>query len=278
MGTPAVPLAKGPRSTGPFVCLDSGFRPRRAPVRGARSPRLPFPGPHPSGPSGHLPSGREGPIDDEASVGALLDIIQEQFIIMWVVIDPIGTLPVFVAVTAGMTAARRRKTAVKAILIAFCVLFGFLVVGQIVLEGLGLPLASFQIAGAIVLFMFAMHMIFGPGKPAEDLETEQGPDVAVFPLAMPSIASPGAMLTIVILTDNARFSVPHQTITAVLMAVVLAITLGIMLAAGPIMRVIGDTGAAIISRVMGLILAAVAVDAAIEGMRTIGIIPALAGS
>ncbi|WP_226584013.1 MarC family protein [Acuticoccus sediminis] len=211
-------------------------------------------------------------------MGALLDIIQEQFIIMWVVIDPIGTLPVFVAVTAGMTAARRRKTAVKAILIAFCVLFGFLVVGQIVLEGLGLPLASFQIAGAIVLFMFAMHMIFGPGKPAEDLEAEQGPDVAVFPLAMPSIASPGAMLTIVILTDNARFSVPHQTITAVLMAVVLAITLGIMLAAGPIMRVIGDTGAAIISRVMGLILAAVAVDAAIEGMRTIGIIPALAGS
>ena len=203
---------------------------------------------------------------------AFIEIAKQEFIVLWVVIDPIGTLPVFVAVTAGMAAAKQRMVAVKAITIAFCVLLGFILVGQVVLDALGIPLPSFQIAGGIVLFLFAMSMIFGQGKPAEDMQSAEPLHMAVFPLAMPSIASPGAMLTVVILTDNDRFSVEHQAITAGLMAVVLLITLCIMLMAAPIMRVIGMTGAAIISRVMGLILAAVAVDAVLDGLQQIGIL------
>ncbi|ORE96433.1 MarC family protein [Acuticoccus yangtzensis] len=203
---------------------------------------------------------------------AFIEIAKQEFIVLWVVIDPIGTLPVFVAVTAGMAAAKQRMVAVKAITIAFCVLLGFILVGQVVLDALGIPLPSFQIAGGIVLFLFAMSMIFGQGKPAEDMQSAEPLHMAVFPLAMPSIASPGAMLTVVILTDNDRFSLEHQAITAGLMAVVLLITLCIMLMAAPIMRVIGMTGAAIISRVMGLILAAVAVDAVLDGLQQIGIL------
>lgn len=203
-----------------------------------------------------------------------VEIAMGELIVLWVVIDPIGTLPVFVAVTAGLTAAKRRMVAFKAVTIAFCVLLGFILVGQIILDALGLPLPSFQIAGGIVLFLFALSMIFGQGKPASDMEATDPEHVAVFPLAMPSIASPGAMLAVVVLTDNDRFSVAHQAVTSVVMAGVLVATLCIMLAAGPIIKVIGDTGAAIISRVMGLILAAVAVDAVIDGLAAIGLITA----
>lgn len=202
-------------------------------------------------------------------------VILQEFITLWVVIDPIGTLPVFIAATAAIPAAKRRGVALRAVLVAFVVLLAFIIVGQLVLEGLGLDLQSFQIAGGIVLFLFALTMIFGPGKPEAEMEgADLARNVAVFPVAMPSIASPGAMLAVVILTDNDRFSVAHQVMTSALMALVLAVTLVILLAAGPIMRVIGQTGAAVISRVMGMILAAVAVDAVLNGLVGIGVIGA----
>ncbi|WP_138423053.1 MarC family protein [Maritimibacter alexandrii] len=202
-------------------------------------------------------------------------VILQEFITLWVVIDPIGTLPVFIAATAAIPAAKRRGVALRAVLVAFVVLLAFIIVGQLVLEGLGLDLQSFQIAGGIVLFLFALTMIFGPGKPEAEMEgADLARNVAVFPVAMPSIASPGAMLAVVILTDNDRFSVAHQVMTSALMALVLAVTLVILLAAGPIMRVIGQTGAAVISRVMGMILAAVAVDAVLNGLVGIGVIDA----
>jgi multiple antibiotic resistance protein len=100
---------------------------------------------------------------------------------------------------------------------------------------------------------------------------------SVFPVAIPSIASPGAMLTVVILTDNDRFAIAHQAMTTALMALVLAVTLAILLAASPLLRVIGTTGAAVISRVMGMLLAAVAVDAVLRAFVTIGVLPAFGG-
>lgn len=200
-------------------------------------------------------------------------LLLQEFITLWVVIDPIGTLPVFIAATAAIPAAKRRGVALRAVLVAFIVLLAFIVLGQLVLEGLGLELQSFQIAGGIILFLFALTMIFGPGKPETDLGgSDQAKNIAVFPVAMPSIASPGAMLAVVILTDNDRFAISHQIMTSALMALVLAATLAILLAAAPIMRVIGQTGAAVISRVMGMILAAVAVDAVLNGLVGIGVI------
>jgi len=202
----------------------------------------------------------------------------QEFITLWVVIDPIGTLPVFLAVTAGMSAGQRRAVAIRAVVVSFVVLTLFIVLGQVVLDALGLALPAFQIAGGIVLFLFALTMIFGHSKPEEEIaEAERVRQTSVFPVAIPSIASPGAMLTVVILTDNDRFALTHQAMTTALMALVLAVTLAILLAASPLLRVIGTTGAAVISRVMGMLLAAVAVDAVLRAFVTIGVLPAFGG-
>ncbi len=203
----------------------------------------------------------------------------ERFVTLWVVIDPIGTIPVFIAVTAAMTAPERRKTALLAAAVSAGVLLFFLIFGQLLIDGLGISLLSFQVAGGIVLFLFALTMIFGESKPESDkhaadadAELEEKPSPAVFPLAVPSLASPGAMLAIVLLTDNNTVAIPDQAITAVVMLVVLVFAYLCMLAAGPIIRVIGNSGAAIVSRVMGMILASVAADlvigAALEIAKT----------
>ena len=189
----------------------------------------------------------------------------EQFVTLWVVIDPIGTIPVFVAVAAHMPVRARRRMAWQATAVAAGVLGFFLVLGQFLIDALGISLPAFQIAGGLVLFLFALSMIFGM-RAAEETAGAQsrGENPAVFPLAVPSLASPGAMLAIVLLTDNNRFSIPEQAVTAAIMLVVLACACAMMLAAGPILRVIRPSGAAIVSRVMGMVLAAVAVDNVIE--------------
>ncbi|MGF1562219.1 MAG: MarC family protein [Geminicoccaceae bacterium] len=204
----------------------------------------------------------------------------EQFVTLWVVIDPIGTIPVFIAVTAGMDAAARRRTALQAALVSAGVLFFFLVLGQILIDALGIGLYSFQVAGGIVLFLFALTMIFGDSKPESDLQA--GEDSAsrssqgssqnspgIFPLAVPSLASPGAMLAIVLLTDNNRFSMPEQTVTGAVMLVVIAFAYLFMRLADPIIRLIGNAGASIVSRVMGMILASVAADAVLSALLVI---------
>lgn len=188
----------------------------------------------------------------------------EQFVTLWVVIDPIGTIPVFVAVTAGMGVAARRRAAVQAGLMAAAVLMFFLVAGQFLTGALGISLPAFQIAGGLILFLFALTMIFGQGDRSEQMADGHNP--AIFPLAVPSLASPGAMLAIVLLTDNNRFSVPEQAVTALVMLAVLLAAFAMMLLAGPILRVIRPGGAAIVSRVMGMVLAAVATDNVIEAI------------
>ncbi|MGZ9810054.1 MarC family protein [Pseudoroseicyclus sp. H15] len=199
-----------------------------------------------------------------------LDQFLQEFITLWVVIDPIGTVPVFLAVTVGMTPAARRKVALRAVLVSAVVLLSFILLGQLVLEALGLGLPSFQIAGGMVLFLFALSMIFGPAKPERELAEEGMTQTAIHPIAIPSIASPGAMLAVVILTDNDRFSAQHQIQTSAILLLILAVTLIFLLLATPILRVIGHSGASIVSRIMGMILAAVAVDAVLNGLVEIG--------
>ncbi|MGI9368440.1 MAG: MarC family protein [Ruegeria sp.] len=201
----------------------------------------------------------------------------EDFITLWVVIDPIGTIPVFIAVTAGIEAADRRRTALVASVVSAVVLLFFLVFGQLLIEALDIGLNSFQVAGGIILFLFALTMIFGESKPESDqrrVEKESAadphkPNSAIFPLAVPSLASPGAMLAIVILTDNSRFSVADQGVTALVMLAVLAVAFVLMLLADPIIRLIGNAGSAIISRVMGMILASVAANSVLSAMLEI---------
>lgn len=183
---------------------------------------------------------------------------------LWVVLDPVSTVPVFLALTPGMAATRRRRLATVAVLISAGVLLFFIAAGQTLLRALGIPLYSFQIAGGIVLFLFALNMVFGTTKPqhAREIEAPAEPDssIAVYPLAIPAIAGPGAMLAVVLLTDNDRYSVVEQLDTVAMLFAVLFILWLALLAANPISRVIGAAGANILARVMGLILAAVAVD------------------
>jgi multiple antibiotic resistance protein len=194
-----------------------------------------------------------------------------EFIKLWVVIDPIGTLPIFLAVTAGMSASAARRVALHGTLVAFLVLSFFVVGGQLLLGAMDIELSSFQVAGNIVLFLFALSMIFGESKLEEEEKLIRRSDVerAVYPLAIPSIASPGAMLTVMTVTDNSRFSVAEQAETMVQIVVILAVLLGLLFLASRIIKIIGNAGASVISRVMGLILASVAVDGLVKGLRQI---------
>ncbi len=190
------------------------------------------------------------------------------FIFFFAVIDPIGSIPVFIAATTGFNEREKRKIAFKAVLVSAIILLFFIVVGEIILDAINIPLSAFQIAGGIVLFLFALSMIFGDSKPESEIKTiKSTTETAIFPMAMPSIASPGAMLAVVLLTKNSEFSVWEQFQSSILLIGVLFIVLVLLLLAGKVHKIIGDAGASIISRVMGLILSAVAVANIIEGIK-----------
>ena len=199
--------------------------------------------------------------------------LAREFVTLFVVIDPIGTVPVYLYAVAGVPRHLHRRFALRAIAIAALVLLAFLIGGQVVLETLGLRLGSFQIAGGIVLFLFALTMIFGESKPEREIEEAERDHLAgaVFPLAMPSIASPGAMLAVVILTRNESNTIAQQATTAGLLVLVLLVTLVLLLVASLVHRVIGNTGASVVSRVMGIVLATIAVDAILGGFDVLDI-------
>lgn len=190
------------------------------------------------------------------------------FIIFFAVVDPIGTIPVFIAVTSHFDNAARHKIALISTLVAALVLLFFVVAGELILIAMSIPLPAFQIAGGIVLFLFALTMIFGESKPDEEVKLAQDHhETAVFPLAVPSIASPGAMLAAVLLTETNRYSVWEQAQTVAMMLAVLVVTYFLMLGAGQVNRLIGSSGASVVSRVMGLILASVATANTLAGIK-----------
>ncbi len=190
------------------------------------------------------------------------------FVVFFAVVDPIGTVPVFIAVTSHFDKDGRKRIALIASLVAAAVLLFFVVAGEYILIAMSIPLPAFQIAGGIVLFIFALTMIFGESKPDEEVKlVHSHRETAVFPLAVPSIASPGAMLAAVLLTENNRFSAWEQVQTASMMLAVLFVTYLLMLIAGHVNRLIGSSGASVVSRVMGLILASVATSNTLAGIK-----------
>lgn len=204
-----------------------------------------------------------------------MDALFTQFVTLWVVIDPVGTIPVFIAVTAMVAPEARKIVARDASFFAIGILLFFLVLGQFLIEGLGISLNAFKVAGGIVLFLFALTMIFGEPKQKQDQNFTAScggtGDVspAVFPLAVPSLASPGAMLAVVLMTDKGEIAIGEQAITAGMMFVVIGFAYLCMRLADPIIRVIGNEGSAIVSRVMGMILASVAADTVLLGLTNI---------
>lgn len=198
----------------------------------------------------------------------MIDILTT-FIVFFAVIDPVGTVPVFIAVTRQYDAKAKAHIALLATFVSAGILLFFMVAGELILTGMSIPLSAFQISGGIVLFLFALSMIFGESKPDEELKLlkNKHSDTAIFPLAVPSIASPGAMMAAVLLTENARFSIWEQLQTAGVMLCVLLIVYVLMRMAVGIHRLIGNSGASVVSRVMGLILSSVAMTHILSGFK-----------
>jgi len=192
------------------------------------------------------------------------------FLMLFATIDPIGSLAIFVAVTTAAAPAEKRRIAFRAVGYAAIVLVAFLIAGETVLAGLGVRLVSFQLAGGVILFLIGLQMVFGTGVAEESgAAGEPGHDVAVYPLARPAITSPGAIMAIVLLTDNHRQSIAQQALTGVALLFALALPLVLLLLAAPIYRFIGRTGANVLVRVIGLILAALATEQIVTAVESL---------
>jgi multiple antibiotic resistance protein len=191
--------------------------------------------------------------------------LSQDFVLFLAVVNPVVVTGVFLAVTQRKTARQKRRIATEAVLVAGVILLAFIALGQIVLNALEIEINAFRIAGGIILLVIAMKMVL------EDMHALHPPgsrgNVAIFPLAIPFIAGPESILAAVLLTDNNLYTVKDQVEIAALLGLVLALTLLCLFSAEWVHKLLRDTGIAIINRVMGLILAALAVQFLITGLR-----------
>lgn len=198
------------------------------------------------------------------------DKLLHDAITLFVVINPFGAVPVFLAVTRDMTPRDRLRVARKAALAAAAILLAFIALGEFLLDGMNISMPSFRIAGGLVLLLVALKMVLqAEGGPAFVGEAGRpgGADVAIFPLATPFLAGPGAIMAAVLLTDNESTSLFDQAVTAVIVANIFAVTYLVLRGASAIQHRLGTTGASVMSRVFGLVLAALAIQTMLEGLR-----------
>jgi len=189
-------------------------------------------------------------------------------LVMIAVIDPLGSIPVYLEATKKYDLKRRKKIAINASCIAYGVLLFFIVVGQLILDSMAVSLEAFQISGGVILFLFAISMVLGESKPESEMHLIMDyKKVTIFPVALPSIASPGAILAVVLMTDNHLYSLPEQIVTSLLLLIVIAITCEVLLISNRIQKSIGEGGIIVISKVMGLILAAYAAQSILNGIQ-----------
>ena len=190
------------------------------------------------------------------------------FLFLIAVIDPLGTIPIFLVATNPFDRPMKRKIAIRATMFAALILVFFIVAGQLIMEAMEISLSAFQISGGVILFLFSLTMVFGHGEAHGESQTVPNHEhVTIFPIAMPSIASPGAIMAVVLLTDNYMYSIGQQFITTLILFLVLILTCGVLLAARKIQEKVGDTGITVISKIMGLILASFAVQNVLTGIK-----------
>ncbi len=182
---------------------------------------------------------------------------------LFVIIDPIALVPIFIAVTQQDSPEQRQKIALRAVIISAVVLAGFIVLGQFLLDALDVSLPAFQIGGGLVLLIVGLQMIL---ETASQENIQQGHDVAVFPLAIPFISGPGAIMSVVLLTDNNKFNVIDQMITAGVMLTILGFTYWILIQSEFIQKWLGSTGTNMVTRIIGLIVVAIAVQTMLTGI------------
>jgi multiple antibiotic resistance protein len=198
----------------------------------------------------------------------VLNKIIHDALMIWVTIEPIGTVALFAVLTTRLSPGERRKIATRAMAYSAIILLGAILIGQILLAAMNIQLISLQIAGGIILFLFGLQMIFGQAKAAFG-QFEPGHDIAIFPLAIPSIVGPEAIMVVILLTDNHLYSVTTQVMTAAVMLAVLLVTYVLMLLAEHLFRIIGQNGAEILERIMGIILATLSVDLIVDAFASI---------
>ena len=202
----------------------------------------------------------------------MLELFLSSFITFFVVIDPPGCAPIYAGLSAGASPAQRRAMAIRAVVVAALILLVFAAFGEALLSGLGIDLGSFRIAGGIMLFLIALEMVFErrtqkredrAAAVAADPEVD---DVSIFPMAMPMIAGPGSIATVMLLGARNPGLERHLVVLGA-MGAILLLTLVALLAAGPLMRLLGARIEAVITRVLGVLLAALAVQFVIDGVR-----------
>jgi len=209
-----------------------------------------------------------------SSIALMLDYLLEAFVTLFVTIDPLGLAPVFIGLTGGMAAKDRRWVASRATLIAGVVLVFFAIAGGKLLALMGISLAAFRIAGGLLLFSTAFQMVFSQKEPRDSADAERAVsldhirDIAAFPLAIPLLAGPGAISATILAASKAP-SWAHLGAFLGLVVVVLGLCLAVFLAAGPIEARLGRTGRVVIGRLLGLLLAALAVQFVADGVRAI---------
>lgn len=202
----------------------------------------------------------------------MIELFLSAFATLFVVIDPPGCAPIYAGLTKGATLVQQRAMAIRAVLIASAILLVFALVGEALLKTLGISLNAFRIAGGIMLFLIALEMVFEKRQERREdraqkvMDTPEVEDVSVFPMSMPMIAGPGSIATVMLLVS--RSDGPAETAVVFgALATVLILTLIALLAAGPLMRLLGAKIESVITRLLGVLLSALAIQFVIDGVR-----------
>lgn len=197
----------------------------------------------------------------------MFDRFWGDFAVLLATINPVGAIPLFVALTGALNPQAREAMLRRAIVVSAGILLAFLAIGEVVLEAMGVTLDAFRVAGGMVLLLVGLRMIFEQGDPPSAPTEADARDLAVFPLAMPLIAGPAAIMAVVLLTENAHNTVTEQAVTGATTVLVLLISYVVLRAAQPIQRLLGRTGINVIGRIMGLVLASLAVQSLVTGLK-----------
>lgn len=204
------------------------------------------------------------------------DFYVTSFVTLFVVIDPIGTTPIFVALTQGMPRRRRRAIAIRACVIGLSILTLFGLLGEEVLGFVGISMPAFRIAGGLLLFLTALEMLFGrrTQRRQDQAPDDSGPDddPSVFPLAIPLLSGPGGIASMILLTNQASGDALAFTGIFGVMLVIFVIVFVLFLLSERIERVLGETGILVVTRLLGMLLAALSVQFVLDGIRNTGMI------
>ena len=204
------------------------------------------------------------------------------FVTLFVVIDPLGLIPLFIALTQGMTQAQRRAIGRRACTIAAVLLIVFGLLGEKLLIFIGISMPAFRIAGGILLFLTALDMLFERRTQRRENQSsahagDPTDDPSVFPLATPLIAGPGALATMVLLAGGPPRGWLRLAEVHLVMLAVLGCVMAMFLIAAPVARLLGRTGMMVMTRLFGMLLAALAIQFILDGLRGAGLIATLTG-